>query len=146
LSVVESASRKGSAADTPAWLSSEPFNLTKRHCAYATGKLPKERLSDMVHRILRSLFAVGADNWTAAPGIDMGQHDAVALEGARQGIVLLKNDAALPLATDRPLKIAVIGGYAQQGVVSGTGSGAVAPVGGFAGVIKIGGSGVMGKH
>ena len=35
-----------------------------------------------------------------------------------------------PLATDKPLKIAVIGGYAQQGVISGTGSGTVAPVGG----------------
>ena len=41
-------------------------------------------------------------------------------------IVLLKNDGALPLATDKPLKIAMIGGYAQQGVISGTGSGAVA--------------------
>src|SRR5690606_25815026 len=62
------------------------------------------------------------------------------------GIVLLKNDGALPLPTDKPLKIAVIGGYAQQGLVSGTGSGAVAPVGGFAGMIKIGGAGVMGRH
>jgi beta-glucosidase len=60
--------------------------------------------------------------------------------------VLLKNDGALPLPTDRPLKIAVIGGYAQQGAVSGTGSGAVAPIGGFAAVIKIGGAGVMGRH
>src|SRR5690606_34818605 len=65
-------------------------------------------------------------------------------EIARQGIVLLKNDGALPLATGRPLKIAVIGGYAQQGVISGTGSGAVAPVGGFAGFVKIGGAGIMG--
>jgi beta-glucosidase len=38
----------------------------------------------------------------------------------------------------------VIGGHAQEGVPSGTGSGAVLPVGGFAGVIKIGGPGVMG--
>jgi beta-glucosidase len=75
----------------------------------------------------------------------MARHNEVALEIARQGIVLLKNDSALPLATDRPLKIAVIGGYAQQGVISGTGSGAVAPVGGFAGVVKIGGAGIMGN-
>src|SRR5690606_34934204 len=79
--------------------------------------------------------------------VDPVEHYGVALEGARQGIVLLKNDAnALPLATDRPLAVAVIGGFAQQGVISGTGSGAVAPVGGFAGVVKIGGAGVMGKH
>jgi beta-glucosidase len=76
----------------------------------------------------------------------MAKHTAIALEGARQGIVLLKNDGALPLRSDQPLTIAVIGGYAQQGVISGTGSGAVAPVGGFAGEIKIGGAGVMGRH
>src|SRR5262245_62090161 len=114
--------------------------------AYAEGKLPKERLSDMVRRILRSAYAVGIDKWGPAPAVDMAKHNEVALEIARQGIVLLKNDGALlPLATDRPLKIAVIGGYAQQGVISGTGSGAVNPVGGFAGVIKIGGAGIMGS-
>jgi beta-glucosidase len=112
--------------------------------AYAEGKLPKERLSDMVRRILRSAYAVGIDKWGPAPKVDMAKHNGIALEIARQGIVLLKNDGALPLATDKPLKIAVIGGYAQQGVPSGTGSGAVVPVGGFAGVIKIGGPGTMG--
>ena len=90
--------------------------------------------------------AVGADRWGPVPEVDLAKHSEIALEGARQGIVLLKNDGALPLPTDEPLKIAVIGGYAQQGVISGTGSGAVAPVGGFAGVIKIGGAGVMGRH
>jgi beta-glucosidase len=113
--------------------------------AYAEGKFPKERLSDMVRRILRSAYAVGIDKWGPAPKVDMAKHNEIALKIARQGIVLLKNDGALPLATDKPLKIAVIGGYAQQGVISGTGSGAVAPVGGFAGVIQIGGAGVMGK-
>jgi beta-glucosidase len=45
-----------------------------------------------------------------------------ALEGARQGIVMLKNDGALPLPTDRPLRIGVIGGHAHKGVISGTGA------------------------
>ncbi len=134
----------GVQADRLLW-GKEPFTDELRD-AYAKGKLPKERLSDMVRRILRSLFAVGADKWGPAPKVDRDRHIAIALEGARQGIVLLKNEAALPLETDKPLKIAVIGGFAQQGVISGTGSGAVAPVGGFAGVIKIGGAGVMGKH
>jgi beta-glucosidase len=123
----------------------EPFTDELRD-AYATGKLPRERLSDMVRRILRSLFAVGADQWGPPPDVDMAKHNEIALEGARQGIVLLKNDSGtLPLPTDKALRIAVIGGYAQQGVISGTGSGAVAPVGGFAGVIKVGGAGVMGN-
>ena len=58
--------------------------------------------------------------------------------------MLLKNDGVLPLTAARRLEIAVIGGHAQEGVVSGTGSGAVLPVGGFAGVVRIGGPGVMG--
>src|SRR6516162_4869659 len=35
----------------------------KLEAAYAEGRLPKERLSDMVRRILRSMFAVGVDDW-----------------------------------------------------------------------------------
>jgi beta-glucosidase len=112
--------------------------------AYAEGKFPKARLSDMVRRILRSAYAIGIDKWGPAPAVDLAKHNAIALEMARQGIVLLKNDGALPLATDRKLKIMVIGGHAQEGIIAGTGSGAVNPVGGFAGVVKIGGPGIMG--
>ena len=134
----------GVQADRMLW-GGEPFTDELR-AAHARGELPAERLADMVRRILRFLFAVGADRWGPAPEVDMARHDELALEGARQGIVLLKNDGVLPLSTEEPLQVAVIGGHAQQGVISGTGSGAVAPVGGFAATIKIGGAGVMGKH
>ncbi|HEY6983476.1 MAG TPA: glycoside hydrolase family 3 C-terminal domain-containing protein [Pseudolabrys sp.] len=114
--------------------------------AYAEGKLPKERLSDMVRRILRSAYAVGIDKWDAAPTLDMAKHNEIALEIARQGIVLLKNDGALPLATDRPVKIGIVGGFSQLGVPTGIGSGAVLPVGGYAGSVNIGGAhGSMGS-
>jgi beta-glucosidase len=128
--------------DVKQW-GSEAFTDRLR-AAYAQGKLPKERLSDMVRRILRSIYAVGVDKRGPAPTVDMAKHNEIALEIARQGIVLVKNDGALPLATDKPLKIAVVGGHAEEGVISGTGSGAVLPVGGFVGVIKIGGPGTMG--
>jgi beta-glucosidase len=112
--------------------------------AYADGNLPKERLSDMVRRILRSMYAVGVDSWETPPEVDLAAHNEIALETGRQGIVLLKNDGALPLAPDKPLKIAVIGGHAQVGVPTGCGSSAVLPPGGYAEVIKIGGPGIMG--
>jgi len=112
--------------------------------AHAEGELPKERLSEMVRRILRSIYAVGLDRPERAPEVDMAAHHDIALDAARQGIVLLKNDGALPLDADKPLKIGVIGGYAQLGVPSGAGSGAVLPAGGFAAVIPIGGPGPMG--
>ena len=111
--------------------------------AYEDGKLPRERLSDMVRRILRSIYAVGADSWGASPEVDMADHNEIALETARQGIVLLKNDGVLPLVPG-PAKIAVIGGYAHVGVPTGTGSSAVTPPGGYAAVIPIGGPGFMG--
>jgi beta-glucosidase len=119
---------------------SEAFTDPLRQ-AHAEGRFPRQRLSDMVRRILRSMFAVGVDAWQGEPEVDMEAHGEIALETARQGIVLLKNDGVLPLAAAR---IAVIGGHAQVGVPSGTGSGAVRPPGGYAEVIRIGGTGVMG--
>jgi beta-glucosidase len=111
--------------------------------AYAQGKMPKKRLSDMVRRIVRSMYAVGIDKWTATPKVDMAKSNQVALDLARQGIVLLKNDGVLPLAEDSTARIAVIGGYSQLGVPTGAGSSSVVPSGGFAAVITIGGSGIM---
>ncbi len=114
------------------------------NAAKADNKFPAERLSDMVRRILRSMFAIGIDRWGPVPEVDMAAHDAVALEIARQGIVLLKNDGILPLPTDSDLSIAVIGGHAKSGVPIGCGSSAVVPPGGYAEVIRVGGPGVMG--
>jgi beta-glucosidase len=112
--------------------------------AYAEGQVPKERLTDMVRRILRSMFAVGVERWGPAPEVDMARHHQIGLETARQGIVLLKNEGLLPLASKPGAHIAVIGGHAQVGVPAGCGSSAVLPPGGFAEVIKIGGPGIMG--
>jgi beta-glucosidase len=121
----------------------EPFAKPLRE-AYAAGKLPKERLSEMVCRILRSMFAVGIDAWGPAPAVDMAAHHEITLETARQGIVLLKNDGVLPLAADTAARIAVIGGHAQVGVPIGFGSSAVVPPGGYAERSTIGGTGPMG--
>lgn len=112
--------------------------------AYAASKLPKQRLSDMVRRILRSIYAVGVDKPRPPPQIDRAEHDRLALEIARQGIVLLKNDGVLPLSPDTSARIAVIGGHAELGVPAGTGSSAVVPPGGYAGVIDGGGVSVSG--
>ncbi len=120
----------------------EPFGEPLR-AAHARGELPPERLSEMVRRILRSIYAVGADAWDDPPALDMDAHARLALDTARQGIVLLKNDGVLPL---RGGAIAVIGGHANVGVPAGTGSSAVTPPGGYAEVISIGGPGVMGAY
>jgi beta-glucosidase len=112
--------------------------------ALADGRLPRERLSDMVCRILRSIRAVGVDDGRPAPEVDMVAHDTIALEGARQGIVLLENDGILPVPGDTTMRILVLGMHANVGVPAGTGSSAVTPPGGFAATIRVGGPGVMG--
>lgn len=129
--------------DVMAW-GSEAFT-DKLRAAHADGRLPKERLSEMIRRILRSMFAVGIDTWTEAITVDEAAHEQIALEGARQGIVLLKNDdSILPLRNDDAPRIAVIGGHSQIGVPAGAGSSTVIPKGGFNEVIKVGGPGIMG--
>lgn len=103
--------------------------------AVQNGWVPQARLDDMVRRILYAMFDNGVvDNPVApAPGaIDFKAHAAVSLKDAQEGMVLLKNrDRALPLNKFMK-KIAVIGGYADRGVLAGGGSSLVYPVGGNA--------------
>ena len=80
------------------------------------------RLSDINRRILRSIYATGADVSAPRTDIDFATNAAVAEDVAKEGIVLLRNrGGALPLAATAK-RIAVIGGYADFGVLSGTGS------------------------
>lgn len=130
----------GAQIDALLW-QAETFGAPLRD-AYAEGRLPRERLSDMVRRILRSMFAVGIDATAAPPEPDMAAHNEIALRIARQGAVLLTNRGALPLAPEPGQRIAVIGGYAHLGVPAGYGSSTVVPHGGYAGVVPIGGSGL----
>ena len=110
----------------------------------ADGSFDRARLSDMVRRILRSMKAVGITEWQQQPKVDMAAHAATALEIARRGIVLLKNDGALPLASGART-IAVIGEKAQIGVLSGGGSSQGLPPKGWAASDPIGGTGQMGS-
>ena len=112
--------------------------------AYARGDIPHERLSDMVRRILRAVYMTGADTWSGPqPRPDIEAHLASALEVARQGIVLLKNEGVLPIKPDVKT-IAVIGGHADKGMVSGGGGSSLTdPIGGFALDVPLGGQGIF---
>jgi len=101
------------------------------------------RVDDMNRRVLSQIYLHHLDSNPARPGgkIDFAKNGEVALEIARQGIVLLRNkDNALPLAAGAR-RIAMIGGYANSGVLSGGGSSQVDGVGGPAVVIPLGGEG-----
>ncbi|MCH7627242.1 MULTISPECIES: beta-glucosidase family protein [Novosphingobium] len=101
------------------------------------------RLDDMNKRILTAIYAAGVDKNPAQPGgaIDFAKGAAVAEDAAKQGIVLLRNTGnLLPLAKTAK-SIAVIGGYADTGVLSGAGSSQVHSEGGPAAVRSLGGDG-----
>jgi beta-glucosidase len=101
--------------------------------AVAAGEVPQTRLDDMVHRVLRSMFAAGVvDNPPVPAVLDpfKGRDDAQHI--AEEGIVLLRNkDSVLPLSSEIH-SIALIGGHADVGVLSGAGSAQVDAPGGNA--------------
>ena len=89
-----------------------------------------KRIRDMNLRILRSIFAVGVEDNQPDQPIDFAAHGKVAEAVASEGIVLLRNqDHLLPLSGN--LKhLAIIGGYADSGVMSGAGSSQVQSIDG----------------
>ncbi len=98
------------------------------------GDLPLSRLNNMVHRILRAMYAAGIfDHLAAVQSMDAAGDAAIAQETEEQGAVLLKNASGqLPLNPSNIASIAVIGSHADVGVLSGGGSAQVVPLGGAA--------------
>ncbi len=101
--------------------------------AVKRGQVSMARLDNMVHRILRTEFAVGLfDNPPDRRVPDVFHGLAVAERVAERTIVLLKNAGGqLPLAAN-VASIALVGSHADVGVLSGGGSGRVDPIGGNA--------------
>lgn len=93
--------------------------------AVASGEVPQSRIDDMARRILRSLFAAGViDHPATQAPIDFAADRKVAQRAEEAGAVLLRNqDALLPLSAAQ--SVAVIGGHADKGVLTGGGSSAV---------------------
>ncbi|MEO6829880.1 MAG: glycoside hydrolase family 3 C-terminal domain-containing protein [Acidobacteriaceae bacterium] len=102
--------------------------------AVLDGQVPMSRLDDMVHRILRTMFAAGViDHPPVITPVDFHAGASVAQRVEEQGCVLLKNsNHLLPLDASKIQSIAVIGSHANLGVLSGSGSSQVEPQGGNA--------------
>jgi len=106
--------------------------FTDLEVAIQDGQVPQSRLDDMVHRILRAMYAAGLFDYpqTTAP-VDTVTDGAIAQQVEEQGAVLLKNAGGLlPLNATNLRTIAVIGSHADVGVISGGGSAQVWPTGG----------------
>ena len=100
--------------------------------ALRAGQIPAARLDDMAERIVWALISTGVYDHPPKVGpVDYKADADVAQHAAEESLVLLKNNGKLlPLKGVR--SVAVIGGHADAGVLSGGGSSAVTPVGGNA--------------
>ena len=94
------------------------------------GNISEATLNDNVGRILRVIFVCGLFDHphTAGGEVDTPAQQAVALQGATEGIVLLKNEGSLlPLDAAKIHSIAVIGPNAAVARTGGGGSSMVRP-------------------
>jgi beta-glucosidase len=98
--------------------------------AVLNGEVTQAEINEHVHRILRTIFAVGLYDdplKSAVPDVDRGLAQAEQI--AEKSIVLLKNQQkVLPLSATA--QIVVIGGHADIGVLTGGGSAQVDSPGG----------------
>ncbi|WP_430443681.1 beta-glucosidase [Sphingorhabdus contaminans] len=119
------------------------FFADKLGAATQTDPRYRARVDDMNRRILWAIYANGLDKNPVKRGgdIDLAKNSEVALEVAKQGIVLLKNEGNLLPAARQAKRIVVIGGYADSGVMSGAGSSQVHGKGGPAVAVPTVGSG-----
>jgi len=98
--------------------------------AVARGEVPEARINEMALRIVGAMARSGLLDNAPAVSTDRAAHAAIVRRVAEGGIVLLKNErGVLPLAASAR-KIAVIGGHADAGVLTGGGSSQVIPYGG----------------
>jgi len=98
--------------------------------AVRDGKISQAEIDDKVRRILGVAVGFGfldRPQQDLTIPLDSAKSREAALRGARQGIVLLKNDGVLPLDGKTIRTIAVIGPAAYPAVVGGGGSGYVQP-------------------
>ena len=101
--------------------------------AVLEGRIPVSVIDTSVHRILRTMFAVGVVDHPPKPHVvDVAAGLRLARTVEERGAVLLRNENGLLPIAGSVRKIAVIGGHADKGVLTGGGSGQVDPPGGNA--------------
>jgi beta-glucosidase len=102
--------------------------------AVAAGRVPMSEIDDHARRVLYAEFVSGVvDNPPQTSVVDVVKGLEVAQHVEEKSIVLLKNDhAVLPIDPSRVHSIAIIGGHADVGMLSGGGSAQVDPPGGNA--------------
>lgn len=93
--------------------------------AVRAGRIRESRIDEAVGKILEAKFALGlfenpmVDVAASSAYVNTAEHRATALEGARQSLVLLKNDGLLPLKREACRRIFVVGPNADSQTILG---------------------------
>ncbi|MGC1784731.1 MAG: glycoside hydrolase family 3 C-terminal domain-containing protein, partial [Acidobacteriaceae bacterium] len=106
----------------------------KLKAAVEAGKVPLSEIDDHARRVLYAEFLSGVvDDPPRKSVVDVRKGFEVARRVEEESIVLLKNDhSVLPINPSQIHSIAIIGGHADVGMLSGGGSAQVDPPGGNA--------------
>jgi beta-glucosidase len=112
----------------------EPYFGGPLKAAVLAGQVPQARIDDMARRVLWALYSTGAADNPVTEGepANYAADEAISQGDEEQAIVLLKNDGNLLPLGPNVHRIAIIGGHADKGVLSGSGSSMVYPRGGNA--------------
>ncbi len=102
--------------------------------AVEAGRVPMSEIDDHARRVLYAEFLSGiVDDPPQKSVVDVEKGFEVARHVEEKSIVLLKNSpAVLPIVSSKTHSIAIIGGHADVGMISGGGSAQVDPPGGNA--------------
>jgi beta-glucosidase len=106
----------------------------KLKAAVEAGKVPLSEIDDHARRVLYAEFLAGVVDDPPQPGVvDVVKGLEVAQHVEEESVVLLKNEhAILPIDPSQVHSVAIIGGHADVGMISGGGSAQVDPPGGNA--------------
>ena len=100
----------------------ESVALADTKALLAAGKVKESEIEHMAKSILRTCIAMG---YYDKPVQDLSYldrfegHAKVALDVAREGIVLLRNEGLLPIAPGKPKKVVITGKYARTTAYGG---------------------------
>lgn len=97
--------------------------------AVREGLVPEEKINDAALRIIRTLlaFTEGIEKEKDTSVLACKEHVALALESARKGITLLKNNEVLPFRRDKVKKLLVLGALGASEPIGDHGSSWVRP-------------------
>ncbi|NJD01992.1 MAG: glycosyl hydrolase [Ruminiclostridium sp.] len=96
--------------------------------AYEKGKITEDEINSALERLLNIVFRISSARSRRLGEYNAESHHGLAKEAALEAITLLKNeDMILPVTKEKAKRVAVIGQFAMEPAIQGSGSSRVIP-------------------